>query len=158
MLCARQLANPEVAELALRGSENPNLMPKDSITVRMHSVGGWGAITTDGSFPPSTYPLESVGHNVPSLPNRLEPYREFTSVFHDEQTNSQVFPRWYGNPVLNYTLAGVKDQFMINYGSGGIDARRVRITAGDPFVAGGGQGVFVVKGGVVDPDENISPW
>ena len=58
--------------------------------------------------------------NVPSLPNRLEPFREFTSIFHDEQTNSQVFPRWYGNPVLNYTLAGVKDQFMINYGSGGI--------------------------------------
>jgi pyruvate-ferredoxin/flavodoxin oxidoreductase len=39
-------AYPEVAELALRGTENPNLMPKDSITVRMHSVGGWGAITT----------------------------------------------------------------------------------------------------------------
>ena len=75
----------------------------------------------DGSFPNSTYPLESTGTaNVPSLPNRLEPFREFTSQFHDEQTNSQVFPRWYSNPVLRYTLAGVKDQFMINYGSGGI--------------------------------------
>ena len=69
---------------------------------------------------PSTYPLESVGKNVPSLPNRLEPFREFSSIFHDEQTNSQVFPNWYQDPVLNYTLAGVKDQFMINYGSGGI--------------------------------------
>jgi pyruvate-ferredoxin/flavodoxin oxidoreductase len=39
-------AYPQVAELAVHGSENPNLMPKDSITVRMHSVGGWGAITT----------------------------------------------------------------------------------------------------------------
>ena len=39
-------AYPDVADLALHGSENPNLMPKDSITVRMHSVGGWGAITT----------------------------------------------------------------------------------------------------------------
>jgi pyruvate-ferredoxin/flavodoxin oxidoreductase len=37
---------PHVRNLALRGSENPNLMPKGSITVRMHSVGGWGAITT----------------------------------------------------------------------------------------------------------------
>jgi hypothetical protein len=86
-----------------------------------------GDATTDpagcgaaGSFPASTYPLESVGKNVPSLPNRLEPFREFTSVFHDEQTNSQVFPRWYQDPVLGYTLAGVKDSFMINYGSGGI--------------------------------------
>jgi len=75
---------------------------------------------TDGSFPPSTYPLENVGKSVPSLPNRLEPFREFSSIFHDEQTNSQVFPLWYQNPVLRYTLAGVKDQFMINYGSGGI--------------------------------------
>ncbi|MDJ0741266.1 MAG: hypothetical protein QNJ91_16245, partial [Gammaproteobacteria bacterium] len=74
----------------------------------------------DGTFPPSTYPLESVGKNNPSLPNRLEPFREFSSVFHDEQTNSQVFPLWYSDPVLNYTLAGVKDQFMINFGSGGI--------------------------------------
>ncbi|XSG86059.1 MAG: 2-oxoacid:acceptor oxidoreductase family protein [Methylohalobius sp. ZOD2] len=37
---------PHVKELALHGSENPNLMPAGSITVRMHSVGGWGAITT----------------------------------------------------------------------------------------------------------------
>ncbi|MGH0030180.1 MAG: 2-oxoacid:acceptor oxidoreductase family protein [Myxococcota bacterium] len=37
---------PGVRELAIRGSENPNLMPENSITVRFHSVGGWGAITT----------------------------------------------------------------------------------------------------------------
>src|SRR3990172_5226476 len=77
----------------------------------------------DGSFPATTYPLERVGKNVPTYPNRLEPFREFSSVFHDEQTNSQAFPRWYNNPVLGYTLAGVKDQFMINYGSGGIGPR-----------------------------------
>ncbi|NUM54553.1 MAG: 2-oxoacid:acceptor oxidoreductase family protein [Candidatus Hydrogenedentes bacterium] len=39
-------AYPRIKELAVHGSENPNLMPKDSITVRMHSIGGWGAITT----------------------------------------------------------------------------------------------------------------
>ena len=39
-------AYPQVRHLALRGSENPNLMPAESVTVRMHSVGGWGAITT----------------------------------------------------------------------------------------------------------------
>ncbi|MDH3642034.1 MAG: hypothetical protein OES38_08045 [Gammaproteobacteria bacterium] len=75
----------------------------------------------DGSFPNDTYPLESTDiANNPQLPNRLEAFREFTSVFHDEQTNSQVFPRWYEDPVLGYTLTGVRDQFMINYGSGGI--------------------------------------
>ncbi len=41
-----QDAYPRIKELAIRGSENPNLMPKESITVRFHSVGGWGAITT----------------------------------------------------------------------------------------------------------------
>ncbi len=39
-------AYPHIKDLAIRGSENPNLMPKDAITVRFHSVGGWGAITT----------------------------------------------------------------------------------------------------------------
>ena len=39
-------AYPGVRQLAIHGSENPDLMPKGSITVRMHSVGGWGAITT----------------------------------------------------------------------------------------------------------------
>ncbi len=39
-------AYPGVRGLAVRGSENPNLMPGDCITVRMHSVGGWGAMTT----------------------------------------------------------------------------------------------------------------
>ncbi len=37
---------PHIRDLAIRGSENPNLMPAGSVTVRLHSVGGWGAITT----------------------------------------------------------------------------------------------------------------
>ncbi len=32
---------PNIRQLSIRGSENPNLMPPSSITVRMHSVGGW---------------------------------------------------------------------------------------------------------------------
>ncbi|MDM8561014.1 2-oxoacid:acceptor oxidoreductase family protein [Candidatus Parabeggiatoa sp. HSG14] len=37
---------PAVKDLSIHGSENPNLMPKECITVRFHSVGGWGAMTT----------------------------------------------------------------------------------------------------------------
>jgi pyruvate-ferredoxin/flavodoxin oxidoreductase len=37
---------PRLKELTLKGSENPDLMPRDCVTVRMHSIGGWGAITT----------------------------------------------------------------------------------------------------------------
>lgn len=39
-------AYPNIKALSVRGSENPNLMPKNCIAVRFHSVGGWGAMTT----------------------------------------------------------------------------------------------------------------
>ncbi|MFW6277997.1 MAG: 2-oxoacid:acceptor oxidoreductase family protein [Halorhodospira sp.] len=41
-----QEAYPGIEKLALRGSENPSLMPEQAITARLHSVGGWGAMTT----------------------------------------------------------------------------------------------------------------
>ncbi len=59
-------AYPDVAELALHGSENPNLMPKDSITVRMHSVGGWGAITTGKNLSMTLFDL--LGYHVKANP------------------------------------------------------------------------------------------
>ncbi|MDT8448447.1 MAG: 2-oxoacid:acceptor oxidoreductase family protein [bacterium] len=37
---------PNLEALSVHGSENPNLMPKGSITVRFHSIGGWGAMAT----------------------------------------------------------------------------------------------------------------
>ncbi|TWU43428.1 Pyruvate-flavodoxin oxidoreductase [Novipirellula aureliae] len=48
---------PNIRDLAIRGSENPNLMPDSSITVRMHSVGGWGAITTGKNLAMTLYDL-----------------------------------------------------------------------------------------------------
>ena len=46
----------------MRGSENPNLMPKGAITVRMHSVGGWGAITTGKNLAMTLFELLGCGH------------------------------------------------------------------------------------------------
>ncbi|MGB5820865.1 MAG: 2-oxoacid:acceptor oxidoreductase family protein [Saonia sp.] len=57
---------PHVKELAVRGSENPNLMPKDAITVRFHSVGGWGAITTGKNMAMTLYEL--LGYNIKANP------------------------------------------------------------------------------------------
>lgn len=57
---------PNVKELAVRGSENPNLMPKDAITVRFHSVGGWGAITTGKNLAMTLYDL--LGYNIKANP------------------------------------------------------------------------------------------
>jgi len=82
---------------------------------------GSGPHTSDlGHFPPTIYPLESVNKRNPTVPNRLEPFRELTVAFHDEVQTTQVFPDWYNDPVLGHTLHGVRDSFMINYGSGGI--------------------------------------
>ena len=61
-----QDAYPHVKELALRGSENPNLMPKDAITVRFHSVGGWGAITTGKNLAMTLYDL--LGYDIKANP------------------------------------------------------------------------------------------
>ncbi len=36
---------PHLAELSLPRAGDVNLLPKDSVAVRIHSVGGWGAIT-----------------------------------------------------------------------------------------------------------------
>ena len=57
---------PEVRALAVRGSENPNLMPKGSITVRFHSIGGWGAITTGKNLAMTLFDL--LGYHIKANP------------------------------------------------------------------------------------------
>ena len=57
---------PGLKELAVHGSENPNLMPKNSITVRMHSVGGWGAITTGKNLAMTLFDL--LGYHIKANP------------------------------------------------------------------------------------------
>jgi hypothetical protein len=58
---------------------------------------------------------------VEVLPNRNDPFREFTIIFHDEIAAVQAFPQ-FGDPVLKHTLHSVRDAFAINYGTGGIGA------------------------------------
>ena len=50
-----------------------------------------------------------------------EPFREFTVIFHDEIKAVQAFDL-FQDPLFRRTLAGVKDGFAINYGTGGIGA------------------------------------
>ncbi len=57
---------PNVKELAVRGSENPNLMPEGAITVRFHSVGGWGAITTGKNLAMTLFDL--LGYHIKANP------------------------------------------------------------------------------------------
>jgi len=57
---------PHVKELSVRGSENPNLMPAGSTTVRFHSVGGWGAITTGKNLAMTLFDL--LGYHIKANP------------------------------------------------------------------------------------------
>ncbi|MFK5986244.1 MAG: 2-oxoacid:acceptor oxidoreductase family protein [Pseudomonadota bacterium] len=57
---------PHLADLTIDGSENPNLMPENSITLRMHSVGGWGAITTGKNLSMTIFDL--LGYYIKSNP------------------------------------------------------------------------------------------
>jgi pyruvate-ferredoxin/flavodoxin oxidoreductase len=59
-------AYPQVKELAIHGSENPNLMPDQSITVRFHSVGGWGAMTTGKNLAMTLFDL--LGWHIKANP------------------------------------------------------------------------------------------
>ncbi|MCB9273080.1 MAG: 2-oxoacid:acceptor oxidoreductase family protein [Lewinellaceae bacterium] len=61
-----QEAYPHVKELAIKGSENPNLMPDGAITVRFHSVGGWGAITTGKNLAMTLFDL--LGYDIKANP------------------------------------------------------------------------------------------
>jgi hypothetical protein len=51
-------------------------------------------------------------------PDRKEPFRELSILFHDEIKVVQAFPEWFNQ--LAFTLGSVKDGFAINYGTGGI--------------------------------------
>jgi pyruvate-ferredoxin/flavodoxin oxidoreductase len=61
-----QEAYPHVKELSVRGSENPNLMPKGAVTVRFHSIGGWGAITTGKNLAMTLFDL--LGYDIKANP------------------------------------------------------------------------------------------
>jgi manganese oxidase len=82
--------------------------------------GSWKSVCSGADTSGCPYPLESKGLRNPTIPNRLEAFRDLAQVWHDEPSTTQAFPGFYNHPVFKYVLAGVKDGFMINYGSGGI--------------------------------------
>ena len=51
----------------------------------------------------------------PASPERRQPYREFTIIYHQGGNVVQAFPQWSNNNLFNMINAGM-DQFGINYG------------------------------------------
>ena len=51
---------PNIGDLQVQGSENPNLLPEGAIAVRFHSIGGWGAVTTGKNLSGTLFDLLGV--------------------------------------------------------------------------------------------------
>ena len=113
---------PRVKELQVKGSENPNLLPKGAITVRMHSVGGWGAITT--------------GKNLAVTLNELLGY--------DIKANPKYGSEKKGQPTTYY-LSAAPEPIKINCEYHFVDA----VLSPDPNVFGHSNPLFGLKEGGV---------
>ena len=72
-----------------------------------------------GMFPAAAAD-QPVFHDVAQTPNRREPYREFTIIYHELLRSVQAFQELYTANQLNNLLESGGDNFAINYGMGGI--------------------------------------
>ncbi len=68
----------------------------------------------------SNYRLAGVS-STNTYPNRNQPFREFSIIFHDEVGAVQAFPEFETDDLF-HTLQSVRDAFAINYGTGGAGA------------------------------------
>ncbi|HEV8214583.1 MAG TPA: 2-oxoacid:acceptor oxidoreductase family protein, partial [Gemmatimonadaceae bacterium] len=59
-------AYPHVSELSLASAGNVNLMPAGAVSLRIHSVGGWGAITMGKNVAATVFDL--LGLNIKANP------------------------------------------------------------------------------------------
>ncbi|HSM85196.1 MAG TPA: hypothetical protein VLT16_03545, partial [Candidatus Limnocylindrales bacterium] len=105
---------------------NGNEIVKSDLTAMI--TGPLNATTGQpGRFPAGTFAVN------PELPDREQPFREFTIIYHDEIGAIQAFPEFFDpqhNPAppaegpisagLGFTLSSAKDGFGINYGVAGI--------------------------------------
>jgi hypothetical protein len=74
-----------------------------------------------GHFPSTIPPADQPPalRAISLLPDRLQPYREFTIIYHESFVVEQAFASLYDNPKLP-SLGSAEDNFGINYGMGGI--------------------------------------
>ncbi len=72
-----------------------------------------------GHFPSTIPPADQPPalRAISLLPDRLQPYREFTIIYHESFAVAQAFPSLYKNVT---SLGSAPDNFGINYGMGGI--------------------------------------
>jgi hypothetical protein len=106
MLCTA----PAVAKGACQANE---IVHSDLTAI----ITGPGAGNFPSTIPPADQP--PALRAISLLPDRLDPYREFTIIYHESFLVEQAFPDLYANASLP-SLGSAPDNFGINYGMGGI--------------------------------------
>ncbi|HEV8579333.1 MAG TPA: hypothetical protein VGX68_09650 [Thermoanaerobaculia bacterium] len=99
--------------------QNPNGCPKGGEIVHADLTAVITGRTANGQ--PGNFPTDAVVRPVfnpaYALPERLQPYREVTIIYHEVFSATQAWKSVYGN--LNGNGTGA-DNFAFNYGAGGI--------------------------------------
>ncbi len=72
-----------------------------------------------GAFP-DLEPQPPALRAIYSLPDRLQPYREFTVIYHESFNVAQAFSNLYNGSGAVKSIGSAADNFGINYGMGGI--------------------------------------
>ncbi len=87
----------------VKSQERPSLLPKGAIAVRIHSIGGWGAITT--------------GKNIAGILGDLGPYSQFAKETHEPVIHISANPKYgsekKGAPT-NYFLVVARERIRVN--------------------------------------------
>jgi manganese oxidase len=116
------VGHPQAGQLVLGMLDGTTVVKTDLTAI----IAGPGA---DGRFPAGSFPANAA------YPDREQPFREFTIIYHDETGAVQAFPQ-FEDEVLHHTLQSVRDGFAINYGSGGVGAEVLANRLGVGPVAG----------------------
>ncbi|HSS48674.1 MAG TPA: hypothetical protein VLX28_06990, partial [Thermoanaerobaculia bacterium] len=104
--------NPRAGQLVLGMLDGTQVVATDLTAI----IAGSAPDTAPyGWYPPGTFPI-----NV-TYPQREQPFREFTIIYHDETGAVQAFPQ-FEDEVLSHTLQSGRDAFAINYGTAGVGA------------------------------------
>ena len=108
------VGNPQAGKLILNMLDGTQIVDTDLTAIIAGSAPNGGG-ANPGWFPAGTFPA-NVTH-----PQREQPFREFTILYHDETGAVQAFPQ-FEDEVLSHTLHSGRDAFAINYGSAGVGA------------------------------------
>jgi hypothetical protein len=124
---AKYLSGPLLGQPILNMLFNNEIIKSDLTALITGPLAVINGKSTPGRFAAGTF------FKNPQLPDREQPFREFTIIYHDEIGAVQAFPEFFdplNNPPppgegaiakgIGFTLHSAVDGFAINYGTGGI--------------------------------------